>query len=87
MRRVGANPDVSTQRTATEAPCDADVVRWRRDRLLAAGFADELAAELARSRQIDLHALLDLIDRGCPPPVAASILAPLDEPTQPEHPR
>jgi hypothetical protein len=61
-------------------------VRWRRERLAAAGFADALAADLAQSRGIDLHAVLDLIDRGCPPPLAARILAPLDQPTHPEHP-
>jgi hypothetical protein len=87
MRDVGANPDMSRQRTATEVPGDADVVRWREDRLVAAGFAGELAGELARSRQVDLHAVLDLVDRGCPPPLAARILAPLNDPTQPKQPR
>jgi hypothetical protein len=28
---------------------------------------------------VDLHALLDLVDKGCPPQLAARILAPLDE--------
>jgi hypothetical protein len=27
---------------------------------------------------VDLHELLVLVDRGCPPPLAARILAPLD---------
>jgi hypothetical protein len=27
---------------------------------------------------VDLHDLLNLIDRGCPPPLAARILTPLD---------
>jgi hypothetical protein len=62
-------------------------VQWRRDRLAAAGFAARLAAELAESRQIDLHAVLDLIDRGCPPVLAARILAPLDEPGYPGRSR
>jgi hypothetical protein len=78
---------MSARRTASnDAPGPADVVQWRRDRLAAAGFADELAADLARSRHIDLHAVLDLIDHGCPPALAARILAPLDQPTQLEHP-
>jgi hypothetical protein len=54
------------------------VVGWRRGRLLAAGFVPELAAGLAADCRIDLHALLDLTDRGCPPALAARILAPLD---------
>lgn len=64
-------------------PAQLKIVQWLRDRLAAAGFA----AELAGSRQIDLHAVLDLIDHGCPPVLAARILAPLDEPTHPEHPQ
>jgi hypothetical protein len=27
---------------------------------------------------MDLHALIELVERGCPPPLAARILAPLD---------
>jgi hypothetical protein len=54
------------------------VVGWRRGRLLAAGFVPEQAATLARDSRIDLHSVLDLIDRGCPPALAARILAPLD---------
>jgi hypothetical protein len=27
---------------------------------------------------MDLHALLELVDRGCPPALAARILAPLE---------
>jgi hypothetical protein len=59
------------------APVNA-VTEWRRGRLLAAGFAADLAAELAEQCETDLHALLDLVDRGCPPELAARILAPLD---------
>jgi hypothetical protein len=51
---------------------------WRRRRLAAAGFEPELAAELADEPAIDLHELLVLVDRGCPPALAARILAPLD---------
>jgi hypothetical protein len=57
-----------------------EVVAWRRDRLAAAGFAAALARTLARDRRIDLHALIELTERGCPPETAARILAPLDPP-------
>jgi hypothetical protein len=56
---------------------DDDVVGWRRGRLRHAGFPAELADAVARDCGMDLHALLDLVDRGCPPPLAARILAPL----------
>ena len=55
-----------------------DVVEWRRRRLRAAGFPTALASSVARDCTTDLHALLGLVDRGCPPALAARILAPLD---------
>jgi hypothetical protein len=57
----------------------AQWVRWRTRRLLNAGFPADLAGRLARADRIDLHRLLSLVDRGCPPDLAARILAPLDE--------
>ena len=55
-----------------------DVAGWRRRRLVRAGFDAELAASLAADCAIDLHALIELVERGCPPPLAARILTPLD---------
>jgi hypothetical protein len=37
-----------------------------------------LADRLARDTAFDLHALLELVDRDCPPALAARIVAPLD---------
>ena len=54
------------------------IVAWREARLHLAGFDQEAASRLAREVAIDFHALLDLIDQGCPPHLAARILAPLD---------
>ena len=56
----------------------AEVVAWRSGRLDAAGFTPGLARTLARDQGIDLHALIELTERGCPPEIAARILAPLD---------
>ncbi len=53
---------------------DRDGRRWRQQRLLAAGFPPPLAARLAGTPGTDVHALLGLIDRGCPPELAARIL-------------
>jgi hypothetical protein len=55
-----------------------DVVSWRAARLGRAGFEDEDATAIARDLGMDLHALLELVERGCPPHLAARILAPLD---------
>jgi len=58
---------------------DATVESWRRERLAAAGFPLPDARRLARDPRYDLHALLDLVSRGCEPELAERILAPLDE--------
>jgi hypothetical protein len=68
--------------SAHKRPRDSEakaIVAWRRQRLAAAGFDTPTAAALARNPSVDLHALLDLVDRGCPPGLAARILAPLEE--------
>jgi hypothetical protein len=56
-----------------------DVTRWRRERLAASGFALPLAAEIAGDTRYDLHALIELVERGCSPDLAVRILAPLEE--------
>jgi len=62
---------------------DEDLVAWRRKRLCAAGFAAGLADDVSRECGMDLHALLGLVDRGCPPDLAVRILAPLDTERRP----
>jgi hypothetical protein len=53
--------------------------RWRAQRLRSAGFPGAVAESLAREDRVDLHELLELVDRGCPPCLAARILAPLEQ--------
>jgi hypothetical protein len=55
-----------------------DVVRWRREQLGGSGFPPPLAARLATDTSYDLHALIELTERGCAPELAVRILAPLD---------
>ena len=54
------------------------MIRWRRERLTAVGFAPPAAASLAADQRYDLHALIELVERGCPAELAVRILAPLD---------
>jgi hypothetical protein len=54
------------------------LIGWRTDRLHNGGFSAPLADTLARDRRYDVHALLQLTDRGCPAELAARILAPLE---------
>jgi hypothetical protein len=55
------------------------VFDWRIRRLTLAGVPQDLAAHLARTGEIDLHELLGLLERGCPPELAVRILAPIDK--------
>jgi hypothetical protein len=67
-------------RTKTESERGGEaVVGWRRSQLADSGFAPRLAVRLARDDRYDLHALLELVERGCPPELATRILAPLDD--------
>lgn len=83
-RRSDAEPARSEPAAARSEPgAGDDIVAWRRRRLLRAGFSGELASRLARDCGIDLHALIELAEAGCPPHLAARILAPLDDERRP----
>jgi hypothetical protein len=69
--------------TTRDAPTP-DTVCWRSGRLRAAGFPTGLAERLAGDPGYDLHSLMNLTDRGCPPELAVRILAPSD-PTDPDR--
>ena len=62
---------------------DVEQIGWRRGRLRRAGFRPELATAVAADRSLDLHALIELVDRGCPPELAVRILAPLEDEAPP----
>ena len=66
----------------SDAPQSADPERrtgtWRERQLLRAGFEPELAARTAAECEVDLHAVIELVEQGCPPRLALHILAPLD---------
>jgi hypothetical protein len=53
------------------------VAAWRRAQLIASGFSRSLAAAVAEDPRYDLHALIELVERGCPPELALEILAPI----------
>jgi hypothetical protein len=55
-----------------------DAVSWRAERLLRAGFDRDCAETIASRLDTDLHALIELVESGCPPHLAVRILAPLD---------
>lgn len=65
-------------RTTTTEKAAHDVVRWRREQLASSGFPLPLATRVAKNPRYDLHALIELAERGCAPELAVRILAPLD---------
>ena len=62
-----------------QAQTEPDVIAWRRHQLVRAGFPLTLASRLAHDPRFDLHALIELAERSCPPELAVRILAPLDD--------
>jgi hypothetical protein len=59
----------------TARPNEQELVeRWRAQELERAGFPPDAAAELARRSDVDLHFAVDLVEKGCPPETAFSIL-------------
>jgi hypothetical protein len=62
------------------AAAGTEVRRWRADRLVAAGFRRRLAERVAADARFDIHALIELTERNCPPELACRILAPLESP-------
>ena len=79
--RTGGHPETGGQAPAGGGTNDA--VGWRRARLRKAGFDAVLTEQLSRECAVDLHALIELVERGCPPPLAARIMAPLDHERRP----
>ena len=54
------------------------VFTWRRDQLVRSGVPPSLAARAAMDGGYDVHAFVELLERGCPPELAIRILAPLE---------
>ena len=68
MAQAQSRTDMTTRplygipETPTRTP-SAEVMRWRLHRLTEAGFEHELAVALAAEADVDLHAILDLVDQ------------------------
>jgi hypothetical protein len=64
------------ERSRVQAP---EVLSWRRRQLVAAGFGRNLARRVAADPEYDLHALIELVERGCAPDLAVRIVAPVED--------
>jgi hypothetical protein len=61
------------ERLETESELER-VERWRVQELYRAGYDPEAVFELASRPDVDLHAAIALIKRGCPPTLALQIM-------------
>jgi hypothetical protein len=50
------------------------IERWRAEELQRAGYEARAAGRLAVRHDVDLHAAVELLERGCPPDLALKIL-------------
>jgi methylmalonyl-CoA mutase N-terminal domain/subunit len=57
-----------------DASAAEDVLRWRFDELVRAGYDADHALVVASHVEVDLHTATDLLRRGCPVPTALRIL-------------
>ena len=65
-----AAPDITLiEQTETER-----IERWRAEELQRAGYEPRAAGRLAVRHDVDLHAAVELLERGCPPDLALKIL-------------
>jgi hypothetical protein len=53
---------------------EREVVRWRYEEMLRAGYPEAAAIELSRRRYVDLHVACDLLRKQCPAELAFRIL-------------
>jgi hypothetical protein len=64
---------MTTAETYVETEAER-VERWRTEELLRVGFDFQTATVMAAEPAVDLHTAIGLIERGCPPELAARIL-------------
>jgi hypothetical protein len=60
----------------TDSGTGTSISQWRRERLVESGFPPDLAKRLADDRSWDLHAVIELVERGCRPELAVRIPRP-----------
>jgi hypothetical protein len=54
---------------------DHQILCWRYDQLVRAGYDNDHAVVLASNLDVDLHQAVDLLRRGCPTETAIRILS------------
>ena len=65
---------MATAQVEAPNPEAEEILAWRLEQLLSAGYEAADASELAHQLEVDLHQAVDLLRRGCPPVLAVAIL-------------
>ena len=74
MTKLMPMPEAVATRETTETDEILRVLVWRFNQLCRSGFELELATTIATRLDVDLHAAINLVERGCPPETAGRIL-------------
>jgi hypothetical protein len=74
MHLSDSGTQVEAGSLAKGASAEDAVHRWRLEELVRAGYEPWDALALSRRPEIDLHAAIDLVKRGCPSRTAVRIL-------------
>ena len=64
----------TAQLASLDSPEAVEVLRWRIRTLLGGGYLLGDAINIARRGDVDLHAAVSLVERGCPSATAVAIL-------------
>jgi hypothetical protein len=73
MERISDDQAMATEVVSRDLELER-VEAWRQEELERAGYGRDAAGELARRHDVDLHAAVALIARGCSPELALRIL-------------
>jgi len=72
--RIAVREDMPTVDTKLVQSAEGEVLAWRAEELVRAGYDGDNALMLALERAVDLHAAINLVRRGCPADLAVKIL-------------
>ena len=72
--RIAVRKDMPTVDTKLVQSEEGEVLAWRAEELVRAGYDGDNALMLALERAVDLHAAISLVRRGCPADLAVKIL-------------
>jgi hypothetical protein len=73
-RSAAVSKDMPTVETKLVESQEGEVLAWRAEELVRAGYDGDNALMLALERAVDLHAAVNLLRRGCPADLAVKIL-------------